>query len=480
MNNILLAASECVPFIKTGGLADVVGSLPKYFDKKNFDVRVIMPKYTCIPGKYLEQMESIGSFYTFYNGRDRYVGLMHLLLDGVHFYFIDNEEYFGGSYPYGDWLWDIEKFGFFSFAALASLPSLGFKPDIIMCNDWHTGLIPVYLKTKYAGDMFYSGMKSIMTIHNLKFQGNWGIDDVKAITGLPDELFTGDKLECYKDANLLKGGIVYADAVTTVSDSYAEEIKTPFYGEKLDGLLWARRDSLSGIVNGIDYESYNPATDSALKANYSADSFRTLKKKNKLALQNELGLKEDPSTMLIGLVSRLTDQKGLDLIERVFDELCSDAVQFAILGTGDKRYEDMFKSYAARYPGKVSANIFYSEELSRRIYAGSDAFIMPSLFEPCGLGQLIALRYGSVPIVRETGGLRDTVMPYNEFNNSGTGFSFANYNAHEMMGVIRYAESIFYDHKRRWNEITERAMRADYSWTASARKYERLFEGLLG
>ncbi|MBQ0025877.1 MAG: glycogen synthase GlgA [Lachnospiraceae bacterium] len=479
MKKILFTAAECVPFVKTGGLSDVIGSLPKYFDKKKYDVRVILPKYLCISEKFRDNMECIGSFYTFYNGRDRYVGIMRLVLDGVTFYFIDNEEYFGGNFPYGDLLWDLEKFGFFSYAVLAALPSMDFCPDIIHCNDWHTGLLPVYLKTTYAADSFYQNIKAIMTIHNLRFQGTWDIETVKKITGLPDYLFTGDKLEFFKDANYLKGGLVYADYITTVSSSYAEEIKTPFYGEKLDGLLWARRDSSCGIVNGIDVHDFNPETDLALTCNYNSETFKENKKKNKLALQKELGLREDPKALLIGIVSRMTDQKGFDLVQRVFEEMLGDYVQFAILGTGEARYEDMFKQYASQYPNQVSANIFYSEALSRRIYAGSDAFLMPSLFEPCGLSQLIALRYGSVPIVRETGGLRDTVIPYNEYKNEGTGFSFANYNAHEMMATVRYAERIFYDHKRRWNELVKRGMEQDFSWTASARKYQDLYDRLL-
>ena len=480
MTNILFAAAESVPFIKTGGLADVIGSLPKYFDKENYDVRVVLPKYMCIPQKYRDAMEYIGSFYTYFNGRDRYVGVLKLEYQGVVFYFVDNEEYFGGSTPYGDMLWDIEKFSFFSFAALSVLPEVGFRPDVINCNDWHTGLLPVYLKNKFSADSFYRDIKTVMTIHNLRFQGLWGKNDVMKITGLPEYLFTPDKLEFYRDANLLKGGIVYSDAVTTVSRTYVEEVKTPFYGERLESLLWARRDSFFGILNGIDTESFDPASDRALCKNYDADTFRTCKKQNKTALQKELGLDVDEKKMLIGIVSRLTDQKGFDLVQRVFEELLYDEIQFVILGTGEWKYEDLFKYYAGKYPGKVSANIYYSDALSRRIYAASDAFLMPSLFEPCGLSQLIALRYGSLPIVRETGGLKDTVEPYNEYANTGTGFSFANYNAHEMMATVRYAERIYYDHKRRWNQMAERAMKKDFSWRSSAGEYQKLYDRLLG
>ena len=323
-------------------------------------------------------------------------------------------------------------------------------------------------------------MKSVMTIHNLKFQGKWDVKSVQGITGLPDYYFTPDKLECYKDANLLKGGIVFADAVTTVSNTYAEEIKTAFYGEGLDALLRARTNDLRGIVNGIDYTDFNPEGDKYIVQNYSAANFRKEKIKNKRALQKELGLTEDDKTMMIGLVSRLTDQKGLDLIAYVMDELCQDNIQFVVLGTGEEKYENMFRHFAWKYRGKVSANIYYSEALSHKVYASCDAFLMPSLFEPCGLSQLMSLRYGTIPIVRETGGLKDTVQPYNEYEKTGTGFSFANYNAHEMLGTIRYAEHIYYDKKRDWNKLIEQAMAADFSWDVSARKYQEMYDWLIG
>ena len=311
-----------------------------------------------------------------------------------------------------------------------------------------------------------------------KRQGTWDPKRVRDITGLPQYYFAPDKLEAYKDANYLKGGIVYADRVTTVSNSYAEEIKTPFYGEKLDGLMNARANCLSGIVNGIDYEDYNPLTDNKIERNYDVSNFRKEKIKNKIALQKELGLEENHKTMMIGIVSRLTDQKGFDLIAYVMDELCQDAVQIVVLGTGEEQYENMFRHFAWKYPGKVSANIYYSEAMSHKIYASCDAFLMPSLFEPCGLSQLMSLRYGTVPIVRETGGLKDTVEPYNEYEKTGTGFSFMNYNAHEMLATVRYAEQIYYDKKRDWNKIVERAMNKDFSWKNSAKQYEELYEGM--
>lgn len=481
MKNILFAASECVPFIKTGGLADVVGSLPKEFDKSKYDVRVVMPKYTCMKQEWKDRMEYVTHFYMDIAGQDQYVGVLKTVLNDITFYFIDNEHYFSGFAPYdGDPKWGIEKFAFFSKAVLSILPVIGFRPDLIHCHDWQTGLVPVYLHDTFQQNDFFWNIKTIMTIHNLKFQGVWDVKTIKAITGLSDYYFAPDKLEAYKDANYLKGGIVFADAVTTVSNTYAEEIKTPFYGERLEGLLQARSNSLRGIVNGIDYDVFNPETDQYITKTYNAKTFRKEKVKNKIQLQRDFGLNEDPKAMLIGIVSRLTDQKGFDLIAYIMDELCQDAVQIIVLGTGDERYENMFRHFDWKYHGKVSAQIYYDEPLSHRIYAASDAFLMPSLFEPCGLSQLMSLRYGTLPIVRETGGLKDTVEPYNEFEGTGTGFSFRNYNAHEMLSTIRNAERVFYDNKREWNKMVDRAMAADFSWNNSARQYEEMYNWLIG
>lgn len=480
MKNILFAASEAVPFIKTGGLADVAGSLPKYFDKRYFDVRVILPKYMCIPQEIRYKFEYITSFNLFYNGQDRYVGILKYVENGITFYFIDNEAYFGGPKPYGDWLYDLEKFAFFDQAALSALPVIGFRPDVIHCHDWQTALIPVYLKDRFAGGEFYRGIKSVITIHNLKFQGVWDVKTVQRLTGLSDYYFTPDKLESYKNGNYLKGGIVYADAVTTVSETYAKEIQMPFYGEGLDGLMRARQNSLRGIVNGIDYDEFNPETDPHIAQNYSAQTFRKEKQKNKRALQRQLGLAEDPGKFMIGIVSRLTDQKGFDLINAVMEDLCSEDMQFVVLGTGEERYENMFRYYDWKYHDRVSAQIYYSDDLAHKIYAACDAYLMPSLFEPCGLSQLIALRYGTVPIVRETGGLKDTVMAYNEYENTGTGFSFSNYNAHEMLKIVRYAKLVYYERRRDWNRIVDRGMAQDFSWHTSALKYQELYDWLIG
>ena len=481
MKKILFVASEGVPFIKTGGLADVVGSLPKCIDKEYFDVRVIIPKYACMKQEMKDKLQYVTNFYMDFNWKQEYVGIFEAVEDGVHYYFIDSEYYFSGPSPYcGDPKFEIEKYSYFSKAALSALPVIGFQPDVVHCHDWQTGLIPVYLKERFREGEFYRNMKSVITIHNLKFQGKWDTKTVQSITGLPEYYFTPDKLEAYKDANLLKGGIVFADAVTTVSDTYAQEIKTPFYGEGLDGLLRARSGNLRGIVNGIDYDAFNPETDKHIVKPYNAVNFRKEKVKNKKALQEELGLRVDEKKMMIGLISRLTDQKGLDLIAYVMDELCQDDIQLVVLGTGEERYENMFRHFDWKYSDKVSANIFYSDALSHKVYASCDAFLMPSLFEPCGLSQLMSLRYGTVPIVRETGGLKDTVQPYNEYESTGTGFSFSNYNAHEMLNTIRYAEHICYDKKREWNKIVDRAMAADFSWNVSAKKYQEMYDWLIG
>ncbi len=478
MKKILFVASESVPFIKTGGLADVVGSLPKYLNKDEFDVRVMLPKYLCMKEEYKGQLNYISHFYMDLGWRSQYVGILEMEYDGIKFYFIDNEYYFSGFKPYGNIYEDIEKFAFFSKAALSALPTIGFCPDIIHCHDWQTGLIPVFLKAGFQENAFYQGIKTIMTIHNLKFQGIWDMKTIKNITGLPDYYFTSDKLEAYGDANYLKGGLVYADAITTVSPTYAEEIKTPFYGENLNGLMCARAHDLRGIVNGIDYEEYNPETDPMIVKNYNAKNFRKEKVKNKVALQKELGLPQNEKTFMIGIVSRLTDQKGFDLINYMMEEMCQQDWQIVVLGTGEERYENMFRHFAWKYPDKVSANIFYSEAMSHKVYASCDAFLMPSLFEPCGLSQLMSLRYGTLPIVRETGGLKDTVIPYNEYESTGTGFSFANYNAHEMYQTIRYAHSVYVSKRREWNKMVDRAMAADFSWKASADKYAEMYNWL--
>ncbi len=478
--NILFAASECVPFIKTGGLADVVGSLPKYIDKENFDVRIILPKYLAIPEDYRSKMQYKTHFYMDLAWRNQYVGIMELEYEGVIFYFIDNEYYFSGYKPYGNIYEDIEKFAFFSKAVLSAIPLLEFRPDIIHCHDWQTGLIPAYLNERFQQGEIFRGIKTIMTIHNLKFQGVWDKKSVKDITGLPDFYFTPDKMEAYGNSNYLKAGIVFSDYITTVSPTYAQEIQTGFYGEGLNGLISARSGNLLGILNGIDYEEYDPATDKQIIRNYDPVTFRKEKVKNKMALQKELGLTVDPKAFMIGIVSRLTDQKGFDLIDCVIEEICSEDIQLVVLGTGEAKYENLFRHFAWKYRDRVSANIFYSDERSHRIYAASDAFLMPSLFEPCGLSQLMSLRYGTVPIVRETGGLKDTVEPYNQYESTGIGFSFTNYNAHEMLATLHFAKDVYYNRKREWNKLIDRGMARDYSWNSSAKSYEQLYNIIVG
>lgn len=480
MRKVLFAASECVPFIKTGGLADVVGSLPKCFDKKYYDVRVILPKYECMHQKWKDMMEYKTHFYMDFAAKSQYVGVLETVYDGVTFYFIDNEYYFSGSKPYTDHHWDIEKFMFFDRAVLSALPVIGFRPDIIHCHDWQAGLIPVYLHDSFAGGDFFRGIKSIMTIHNLKFQGNDNAEKFMWLSGLSSYYMTYDKLKTGVDGNMLKGGLVYADAITTVSDSYAEEIKTDFYGEGLNGLMVARRNDLRGIVNGIDYNDYNPETDKQIFCNYNINNVLEKKIENKRALQAELGLARDDNKFMVGIVSRLTDQKGFDLIAYMMEEMCKQDMQIVVLGTGEEKYENMFKHFAWKYPDKVSANIYYSEAMSHKIYAACDAFLMPSLFEPCGLSQLMSLRYGTIPIVRETGGLKDTVQPFNQFDGTGTGFSFANYNAHEMYDALMFAMYIYIDRRRDWNNIIKSAMSKDFSWQASARKYQDMYDWLIG
>ncbi len=482
MKNILFAASECVPFIKTGGLADVCGALPQYLNKNEFDVRVIMPYYTCIPAKYRDYFKYKGHFYMDYGMRPvgAHVGIMEYEYNGITFYFVDNEYYFKCDKPYSsDLKWDIERFTFFCKAVLAIMPVINFHPDIIHCHDWQASMIPVFLRSTFASSDFYRSTKTVMTIHNLKFQGVWNIDTFKYNTALPDYMFTPDKLEFKKDANMLKGGLVYADYITTVSETYAEEIKFPFYGENLDGLLRARSASLRGIVNGIDYNVFNPETDDVIPEKYNVKNAKKKKAVNKKKLQEELGLPVDDSKFMIAIISRLTDQKGLDLVNYAIERICDEFTQFVVIGTGDPRYENMFRHYQWKYPERVSANILYSDQLAHKLYAAADAMLMPSLFEPCGLTQLISLRYGTVPIVRETGGLKDTVEPYNVFNGTGTGFSFANYNADEMLNTINYAKKVYFDERGEWDKIVRRGMEKDFSWSSSARQYEGMYTWMI-
>ena len=374
----------------------------------------------------------------------------------------------------------MEKFAYFSKAVLASLPYIDFAPDIIHCHDWQTGLIPVFLHTAFGDDNFYAGIKTVFTIHNLQFQGRWRIQEIMDITGLPAHIFNAYELESYGEANYLKGGVVYADYITTVSPTYANEITTVEGGEGLSGLMTARKDRLYGILNGIDYEEYNPQTDPYISVNYSKKDAVSGKKENKVALQKELGLPVREDAFLIGIVSRMTSQKGFDLIGCVLDELLTEMdIQLVVLGSGESQYENMFHHYQSKYPDKVSVHIGFTEERSHHIYAASDVLLMPSMFEPCGLAQMIAMRYGTLPIVRETGGLRDTVEPYNEYENTGCGFSFANFNAQEMADIVRYAYRVEHEQKAAWKELIYRAMDRNFSWNVSAHAYEKLYDKLV-
>ncbi len=479
MRKILFAASEGNPFIKTGGLADVVGALPKYLDCKKFDVRVILPKYLCIPEEARQKLSHVTEFYADMPRGKEYIGIDKVKVDGITYYFIDNEHYFAGDSPYHEIFQDVNKFAFYSRAVLASLPKIKFSPDIIHCHDWQAALIPVFLKEFYGQDSFYQKTKTVLTIHNQKFQGRWRIDDIENCRDLSKDC-RYKAMEAYHDTNFLKAGVIYADKVTTVSETYAQEIQTPAGGEGLDGVMREASGKLVGIVNGIDVEEYDPMTDTALAASFGVRRMSG-KKKDKKALQRELGLGQDSSAMLIGIVSRLTEQKGFDLVNRIMEEMMNTMnVQVAVLGTGEDRFQKSFQYFAGKYAGRVSATIGYSEERAHKIYGGADAFLMPSQFEPCGLSQLISMRYGTVPIVRETGGLNDTVEAYNEIWQTGTGFSFANYDAQEMLMIIRYAYDVFMNHPKEWRMMMKRCMNADHSWQNSAGKYEKMYLDLLG
>ena len=477
---VLYAASEAIPFMKTGGLADVVGSLPGYFAKEECEVRVILPKYLCMEKKFLENMHFLCHFYVDLNWRRQYVGVFEATYRGITYYLIDNEFYFAGDQPYNHLHEDVEKFAYFSKAVLQALPYLDYAPEIIHCHDWQTGLVPVFLKTCFGSDPYYAGIKTVFTIHNMKFQGRWNLGAVMDITGLPEQIFNSQELESYGEANYLKGGLVYSDMITTVSENYAHDITTPEGGEGLDGLMYARRDSLFGITNGIDYEEFNPKKDPYLTHHFTKETVTEGKKDNKKVLQKKYGLPEKADTFLLGMVSRMTDQKGFDLVAYVLEQmLAHDDIQFVVLGTGEKRYQEMLTYFMNRYPKKMHVHVGYSEEEAHEIYAACDGFLMPSLFEPCGLSQLMAMRYGTLPIVRETGGLKETVIPYNQYTHQGTGFSFANYDALEMLGCIHYAMEIFRD-KKEWRHLMTQAMERDSSWEHSAGEYLRLYKRLLG
>ena len=475
--SIAFIGSECHPFVKTGGLGDVMYALPRQLVKLNCDVRVILPRYACIPQKYQDQMVYRGEFYMDlgHTGRNYYVGIMEYVCDGVVYDFIDNQEFFSNGNPYTNLVDDIPKYCFFSKAALAALNFMNWIPDIIHCHDWQAGLVPVYLRTLFA-DSPVGRARSILTIHNLRFQGIYNIPTIKYWSGLPDHAFQmGALKDGYQDANMLKGGIAYADRVTTVSGTYAWEIQTPEYGEHLDGHLRYHSGKLRGIVNGIDYDMWNPATDPALVENYDLGNVLEHKMANKLALQRELGLEEDEGKFVIGLISRLTNQKGLDLVRDIIPQVLDGNTQVVVLGTGDKEYEDTFRYYENTHKGTFAACIQYDEARAHRIYAGADALLVPSRFEPCGLTQLNAMHYGTLPIVRETGGLKDTVAPYNPFTGDGNGFTFDRYDAGLLLDAINRAKTEYFTNRYHWDEVVQRDMDKDVSWENSARQYKDLY-----
>ena len=475
--SVVFIGSECYPFVKTGGLGDVMYALPKELVKQNCDVKVILPRYKCIPWEYQEKMIYRGSFEMDLcaDGRSFYVGIMEYVWDGVVYDFIDNEEFFSTGNPYTNLIDDIPKYCYFAKAALAALNYMDWIPDIIHCHDWQAALVPVYLRTQFANTKLTTA-KTILTIHNLRFQGIYDIPTVRYWSGLPDYVFNKDALKVgYRDANMLKGGLTYANVITTVSQTYAGEIQSPYYGETLDAHLRYHSGKLRGIVNGIDCDIWNPNTDARLYTNYSISNVLDQKKENKRRLQEELGLVQDDHKFVIGLISRLTDQKGLDLVNAILPQVMDEHTQFVVLGTGDQAYEDSFRYYESAYKGNVCSNIMYDETRAHRIYAGADALLVPSQFEPCGLTQLIAMHYGTVPIVRETGGLKDTVEPYNMYSNTGNGFTFDRYETGLLLDAINRAKALYFENRWCWDEMVQRDMDKELSWESSAKQYKDLY-----
>ncbi|CAA7602781.1 starch synthase (glycosyl-transferring) [Acididesulfobacillus acetoxydans] len=474
---IVFAIAEADPFIKTGGLGEVGGSLPAALQGQGADVCVIMPKYSEIPEHFRRQFKPITHFPVPVAWRRQYCGLEEMNYRGIRYYFIDNEYYFKRTHVYGEYD-EAERYAFFARAVLESLLHLPeFKPDIIHCHDWHTALIPLMLKEFYNKEPLHYSVKTVFTIHNLKYQGIFPHEVLDDVLGLDEKYFREDRLEFHGAVNFMKAGLLYADRITTVSPTYAQEIQDPFYGERLDGVLRQRRDVLAGILNGIDYEVYNPETDRYLAVPFSASP--RAKEENKQDLQRSLGLPPRRGWPLLGMVSRLVDQKGLDLVLRVLEEILRLDVQLVILGRGERKYEEELQAQAGRHPEKFALRREFNDELGHKIFAGSDLLLMPSRFEPCGIAQMMAMRYGTLPVVRETGGLKDTVKPYNEFTGDGDGFSFGNYNAHEFLFTVERAVRLYYENKPAWNRLKKQAFRRDFSWDKSAKAYVELYRSLL-
>lgn len=483
MLKVLFVAAEAAPFAKTGGLGDVIGSLPKELKQQGVDARVILPNYKDIPEKYKKKMVFKTNFSVQVGWRQKYCGILEFVYDGITFYFIDNEDYFKrhGFYGYDD---DAERFGFFCRAVLESLSHIDFIPDVIHCHDWHAGMVSVLLDAHYRHLPEYKDIKTLFTIHNLRYQGVFSKGILHDVLSLDWQYFQHDGVEFNNAVNFMKGGLAYSDMISTVSRTYAEEIQDPYFGEQLDGFLRKRQDDLVGIVNGIDYDIYDPGSDKKICSHYDIHSLPN-KTKNKLELQQQLGLKVDADIPMVAIISRLVGPKGMELIEYILVDMIKQMsldnhnAQIVILGTGEARYENFFKYVAWQYPGKISANILFDDALARQIYASADMFLMPSLYEPCGIGQLIAMRYGCVPIVRETGGLQDTVQPYSLETGEGNGFTFQNYNAHEMFDTIMRALLLF-KNKEQWNKLVVNAMTSNYSWQHSAKEYQKIYKKMIG
>lgn len=472
---VLIAGAEAVPFAKTGGLADVVGALPKALVRKGVDARVILPKHKSVKDRYDSRLRVLATMNLQMGWRNLYMGIETMELDGVTYYFIDNEYYFGWCIYKGGEA-ETEQYAYFCRAVLEAIPFLDFDPDIIHVNDWHTAMIPLLLRTQYQ-ERPHGRARTVITIHNLQYQGQTSFEFAKDILGVEDKYLTAEYMEAYGSANMMKAGLVFADKITTVSPSYAREILDPYYGRGLEGILNARKNDLVGILNGIDTKEFDPQADENLECRYSADDL-TGKYYDKEQLMKELDITARPSTPLIGMVTRMTEQKGLDLVRAVLEELLYENVAFVLLGSGEEQYENFFKYIADKYPDKTAICLGYSDALARRIYAGSDFFLMPSMFEPCGISQMIAQRYGTLPIVRETGGLRDTVQPYNIYTQEGNGFSFANYNAHDMLNTIWFALNVYQD-KTNLARLIQSAMALDNSFEKSAGEYIELYKELV-
>ena len=469
---VLIAAAECAPFAKTGGLANVVGTLPKSLKALGIDARVIMPYHRCVKEKYADRVEHLFYFYVRLGWRREYAGIEKLELDGLTVYLVDNEHYFGDRIYWGG-EGEIEQYAFFIRAVMDALPNLDFTPEIVHCNDWHTAMMPMLGKTQYPGGM-QERLRYLLTIHNIAYQGKLSFGLARDLLGIDERYLSSEFMELNGCANFLKGGCVFADRINTVSPSYAREIMTDYYGEGLEGLLSARAAEVSGIVNGIDKDLFNPRKDPALPAHFDK-SRRKGKAVCKAALQEQAGLRVDPETPIFAMVTRMTEQKGFDLVLCVLDELMGrEDMQFMLLGSGDERFENFMRAAEYRYKGRLCSYIGYDDALSHLVFAGSDFYLMPSRFEPCGLAQMIAMRYGTIPIVRETGGLRDTVVPYNKYTGEGTGFGFANYDAWEMRDAIRAALGS-YRNKETMDRLITNAMQADFGFERSAEEYARLY-----